>query len=36
MVQTVPEGDSPPAFGPVSMETIQETSEIFLLADVEG
>ena len=32
----VPGGDAPPAFGSVSMETIQEMSEIFVLADVEG
>ena len=32
----VPGGDSPPAFGPDTMETIQETSEIFVLAYVEG
>ena len=32
----VPGGDSPPAFGSISMETIQETSEIFILADFDG
>ena len=32
----VPRGYAPPAFGSVSVETIQETSEIFVLADVEG
>ena len=32
----VPGGYAPPAFGSVSVETIQETSKIFVLADVEG
>ena len=32
----VPGGYAPPAFGFVSVEAIQETSEIFVLADVEG
>ena len=32
----VPEGDFPPAFGSVSVETIKETSEIFIFADVNG
>ena len=32
----VPGGDSPPAFGSVSVETIQETSEIFILTDIDG
>ena len=32
----VPGGDSPPAFGSVSVETIQETSQIFVLADING
>ena len=32
----VPGEDSPPAFGSVSVETIQETSEIFILADTDG
>ena len=30
----VPGGDSPLAFGSVSVEAIQETSEIFILADM--
>ena len=29
-------GDFPPAFGSVSVENIQETSEIFIFADVNG
>ena len=29
-------GDAPPALGSVSMETVQETSEIFILADING
>ena len=28
--------DSPPAFGSVSVEAIQETSEIFILTDIDG
>ena len=32
----VPGGDAPPALGSVSMETVQETSEIFILADING
>ena len=32
----VPGGDSLPAFGSVSVETIQETSEIFILTDLDG
>ena len=32
----VPGGDSPPAFGSVSVETIQGMSEIFILADING
>ena len=32
----VPRGDSPPTFGSVSVETIQETSEIFILGDING
>ena len=32
----VPGGYAPPAFGSVSVETVQEMSEIFVLADVEG
>ena len=28
--------DSPPAFGSVSVETIQETNEIFILTDIDG
>ena len=31
----VPGGDSPPAFGSVSVETIQETSEILIFADIK-
>ena len=31
----VPGGNTPPTFGSVPMETVQETSEIFVLADVE-
>ena len=31
----VPGGYATPAFGSVSEETIQETSEIFVLTDVE-
>ena len=30
----VPGGDAPPALGSVSMETIQETSEILIFADI--
>ena len=29
-------GDTPPPFGSVSVETIQETSEILIFADVNG
>ena len=32
----VPGGGSPPAFGSVSVETVQETSENFILADING
>ena len=32
----VPGGDSLPAFGSVSVETIQKTSEIFILTDIDG
>ena len=32
----VPGGDSPPAFGSVSVEAIQETSEIFILTNIDG
>ena len=32
----VPGGDSLPVFGSVSVETIQETSEIFILTDLDG
>ena len=32
----VPGGGSPPAFGSVSVEVIQETSEIFLLTNIDG
>ena len=32
----VPGGDSPLSFGSVSMEIVQETSEIFILADING
>ena len=32
----VPGGDAPPALGSVSMETIQETSEILIFADIYG
>ena len=32
----VPGGDSPLTFGPVSVETIQETSEIFIFANING
>ena len=32
----VPGGDFPLAFVSVSVETIQETSEIFIFADVNG
>ena len=32
----VPGGDAPPALGSVSMETVQETSEIFIFADING
>ena len=31
----VPGGNSPPGFGSVSVETIQETSEIFILTDID-
>ena len=34
--EEVPDGDSPPAFGSVSVETIQETSEIFIPTDIDG
>ena len=34
--EEVPGGDSPPAFGSVSVETIQETSEILILTDIDG
>ena len=32
----VPGGDSPPAFGSVSVEAIQETNEIFILTNIDG
>ena len=32
----VPGGDSPLSFGSVSVESIQEMSEIFVLADING
>ena len=32
----VPRGDAPPTFGSVFVETIQETSEIFICADING
>ena len=32
----VPIGDSPPALGSVSMETIQETGDILIFADING
>ena len=32
----VPGGDFPPAFGSVSVEIIQEMSEIFIFADANG
>ena len=32
----VPGGYTPPALGPVSMETIQETGEILICADING
>ena len=32
----VPGGYTPPALGPVSMETIQETGEILIFADING
>ena len=32
----VPGGDAPPAFGSVSMETVQETSEILIFADINS
>ena len=32
----VPGGDAPPALGSVSMESVHETSEIFILADING
>ena len=32
----VPGGGSPLAFGSVSVETIQEASEIFILTDIDG
>ena len=32
----VPGGDAPPALGSLSMETIQETSEILIFADING
>ena len=32
----VPGGGSPPAFGSVSVEVIQETSEIFILTNIDG
>ena len=32
----IPGGDAPPTFGPVSVETIQETSEILIFADIYG
>ena len=31
-----PGGYAPPALGPVSMETIQETGEILIFADING
>ena len=34
--EEVPGGDSPPAFGSVSVEAIQEKSEIFILTDIDG
>ena len=34
--EEVPGGDSLPAFGSASVETIQETSEIFILTDIDG
>ena len=30
------EGGSPPAFGSVSVEAIQEMSEIFILTNIDG
>ena len=32
----VPGGDAPPALRSVSMETIQETSEVLIFADING
>ena len=32
----VPGGHTPPALGPVSMETIQEMGEILIFADIYG
>ena len=32
----VPGGGSPPAFGSVSVEAIQGTSEIFILTNIDG
>ena len=32
----VPGGDSPAAFGSVSVETFQETSEIFIFTEING
>ena len=32
----VPRGHAPPAFGPFSVKTIQETSEILIFAEING
>ena len=32
----IPRGDTPTTLGPVSVETIQETSEILIFADIDG
>ena len=34
--EEAPGGDSPMAFGSVSVEAIQEMSEIFILTDIDG
>ena len=34
--EEVPGGDPPPSFGSVSVEAIQETSEILIFDDIDG
>ena len=36
MGSKVPGGDAPPPFGSVSVEVIQETSEVFIPTNVNG